>query len=685
MKAHWYQQLLAIVLVLTLLVQLLPLQTLAATTSMDEEITSLTNSLVESEAPPITVICEEETLRTETEKHFRMSDGSFMAVSYGIPVHYMDDDGTWHDIDNTLSQTSNQSAYCVNNDQVATTFASNLNSGEVFTTSYNGTSVSISLLDATQSTSMAAASQSMTATIQEGQNALTVYDRNVVADATVATESVLNPTVPGKGWTATDVIPETLQSSVLYEDVYPNVDLLYTAYGYNIKEQIIVNEPQSAYRYDFELELDGLEAVLNEDGSVSLVNADNERIYYIPAPFMEDANGEMSYEVSYALTNIAGGIILSVEADAEWLNDEDRAFPVAIDPTIEVQAGSDQDDIYTSHTVQGKPDTSYGGYQYFHLGYSEWLNTQEYRGFVHFNNIPTIPSGAVITEALFGLYMHDYSYVNLTELGIGAYEVTGEKPETIGSYYDWIYNLTWNTMPTYDTSNLIDYTVVSNEAQNQYYYWDLSELVKKWYTEETENRTIAMTMNEGSYSDTNYAQPVFYSWANNSPPMLFVSYRSVLGIEDYYTYATLGAGAAGSAYISDYTGQLTITKELVSYASTINPFAMNLVYNSNYNANNDLDSDYPSEEFIDARIGVGWTLDVLQTVKIDIINNTAHIRYRDGDGTVHYLQKDPDNPSDKQYFDEDGLGLELNIDRGQMAYILSDSQDNTYTFRSGKL
>ena len=372
MKTRWYQQLLSIVVALALLVQLLPLQALASKNTMDEEITSLTNSLIESEAPPVTVVCEEETLRTETEKHFRMSDGSFMAVSYGTPVHYMDDDGTWQDIDNTLSLSDDQSAYCLNNAQVSTMFAGNLSGGEVFTTSYDGTSVSISLMSAAPLNSMMTVNQSMTAAMQDTQGELTVYDQAVVADTTVETESVLNPTVPGKGWTIADVIPETLQSSILYEDVFPNVDLLYTAYGYNIKEQIIVNAPQAAYRYDFELELDGVEAVLNEDGSVSLLNDTSEVIYYIPAPFMEDANGELSYDVFYSLADTANGVLLSVEADAEWLNAEDRAYPVAIDPTIEAHASSKTDDIYTKYTVQGDPDTSYPTIQDFYLGHTEF-------------------------------------------------------------------------------------------------------------------------------------------------------------------------------------------------------------------------------------------------------------------------------------------------------------------------
>ena len=60
------------------------------------------NSETKDEEVPITVLGEVETLRTEGEKHFRMSDGSFMAVSYGMPVHYKDDEGDWQDIDNRM-------------------------------------------------------------------------------------------------------------------------------------------------------------------------------------------------------------------------------------------------------------------------------------------------------------------------------------------------------------------------------------------------------------------------------------------------------------------------------------------------------------------------------------------------------------------------------------------------------
>ena len=50
------------------------------------------------------VIGEDESLRKENEKHFRMSDGSYIAAVYPEAVHYLEDD-EWKDIDNTLTLT----------------------------------------------------------------------------------------------------------------------------------------------------------------------------------------------------------------------------------------------------------------------------------------------------------------------------------------------------------------------------------------------------------------------------------------------------------------------------------------------------------------------------------------------------------------------------------------------------
>lgn len=92
--------------------------------------------------------------------------------------------------------------------------------------------------------------------------------------------------------------------------------------GNDIKENIIIKSASNNYEYQFTLNTDGLYAVLNSDGTVSLLDeeSDIER-YTIPAPFMYDASGVMSYDVSYTLSgNAQNGYILTVIADEGWIN-----------------------------------------------------------------------------------------------------------------------------------------------------------------------------------------------------------------------------------------------------------------------------------------------------------------------------------------------------------------------------
>ena len=104
MKSWRFTRLLSLILVLAMLIQMMPVQSFAASTGSSAVDVS-------SGQPATTVVGEVEDLREEDTKHFRLSDGSFIAVSYGMPVHYEDEDGNWEDIDNTIVQNSDTSTY----------------------------------------------------------------------------------------------------------------------------------------------------------------------------------------------------------------------------------------------------------------------------------------------------------------------------------------------------------------------------------------------------------------------------------------------------------------------------------------------------------------------------------------------------------------------------------------------
>ena len=54
-----------------------------------------------------TVLGEDISKRTENEKHFRMSDGSMIAVTYDEDVHYLKD-GKYEEIDNSLTSENDE-------------------------------------------------------------------------------------------------------------------------------------------------------------------------------------------------------------------------------------------------------------------------------------------------------------------------------------------------------------------------------------------------------------------------------------------------------------------------------------------------------------------------------------------------------------------------------------------------
>jgi hypothetical protein len=56
---------------------------------------------------------------------------------------------------------------------------------------------------------------------------------------------------------------------------------------------------------------------------------------------MTDANGAASDNVSYEVKTLENGDVqLTITADSEWINSEERAFPVAIDPQVMVSGST---------------------------------------------------------------------------------------------------------------------------------------------------------------------------------------------------------------------------------------------------------------------------------------------------------------------------------------------------------
>ena len=110
MRHPWYARLVALALTLVMTFELLPTRIWATDLKATPNDTEAQDS-EELQEEPVSVTGEVEELRSENEKHYRLSDGSYIAVDYGMPVHYAQGDGehaVWMDIDNTLSAAAAQ-------------------------------------------------------------------------------------------------------------------------------------------------------------------------------------------------------------------------------------------------------------------------------------------------------------------------------------------------------------------------------------------------------------------------------------------------------------------------------------------------------------------------------------------------------------------------------------------------
>ena len=133
----------------------------------------------------------------------------------------------------------------------------------------------------------------------------------------------------------------------------------------------------------------------------------------------------------------------------------------------------------------------------------------------------------------------------------------------------------------------------------------------------------------------------FYSSEHTSAfPRFSVQYRSIVGLEGYYTYHTQSIGRAGTGYINHYTSLLTLVHSDLSSGSEILPFSISHVYNTanaGLEFTNNADAGIHTADFSKMKLGKGWKLSVQETLVTKVIGEETYLVYNDSDGTEHYF------------------------------------------------
>ena len=124
-----------------------------------------------------------------------------------------------------------------------------------------------------------------------------------------------------------------LTSEIVYSNAYNNVDLQYITTTVGIKENLILKNSRSQSEFEIQYKIDSLTAKQIDDKRIDLYDKSNNIIYTIAAPYMIDAGGKISTQLSLKILQQKDNeLIVKLSADKDFLMD--CKYPAVIDPAF---------------------------------------------------------------------------------------------------------------------------------------------------------------------------------------------------------------------------------------------------------------------------------------------------------------------------------------------------------------
>jgi RHS repeat-associated protein len=480
--------------------------------------------IISEEAEP-EIISEITEKRQENTKYFLMSDGSFMVAQYSSPVHYLDDDGEWTDYNNSLSETEasqeqselfgESEIYITGNKAENVVFAPKSNSNTLV--SYEAKDYPISL------------------NYQSAKKSYIIVD---------------DEKIELKGNDAYLILPDVRQE-VLYEDVFNDVDLQYIVNPGEIKENIILKSKNSENTFTVNYNIGVLNAEVIDSKTINLVSGENV-VYTISAPYMYDAVGAMSEAVTLTVNkNKNGKLRVVITADSEWLQSEDRVYPVVVDPSIVFGEIEHPESTFVSSSNK---TTNYDSSNSLYISDNNSTYGETYALF----KLNPLVSDLNVDYVVSAKLMFSASTDSSTQVRAQAYEATTAWSAS---------TVTWNSKPSTGTS-VIDVMGVDG---SETIILDFTKLYSKWIKDNSTNNGIVIKALDSGTVTINTSAVV---------PTLTLQYLSTAGLDDGYSYTEFDMGTAGSVYVNNLSGNLIIFRDEIDTLGENYSYDFTNTYNS---------------------------------------------------------------------------------------------------------
>ncbi len=278
-------------------------------------------------------------------------------------------------------------------------------------------------------------------------------------------------------------IPQRIDNKVRYQNAFENVDIEYTVTSKGLKEDIVLKDYTEKNTFSFVIEYHN--GYFSEDDGTYSFFSDGNKIWKFEPLFMEDAIGERG-NVTLNLIDAGTCKIAVICADANWLSDPSRVFPVKIDPTMSWQPGTEG---YVTYITQANGDYNAGGSAVIWAGTSVGYIV---RSLIKFD-ISGLVAGAEIVSAELELYQENSPSQSVRLVATRIYD-------------NWYENtVTYNNRPSYGLP-IFGIVHTSSDTATTTIGVDLTEAVKAWYSGTYANYGVyIMAENDNANAGTQFS------------------------------------------------------------------------------------------------------------------------------------------------------------------------------------
>ncbi|MFQ9515600.1 MAG: RHS repeat-associated core domain-containing protein [Eubacterium sp.] len=447
-------------------------------------------------------------------------------------------------------------------------------------------------------------------------------------------------------------------SNITYIQEDGNTEFKYTSYPSGVKEEIVLNKRPENNIFEFSISIPGMKLrTLENSNRIQIIDKKTKEVVAnIEEPNIKDKSGELTYEeVTYEVEEQGkGDYILKVVVDKNYLESTDTEYPIVIDPTV----------VWMDYALQSATVSNFPYSADINLKNGASFSVQnramtrvpytdtEYFCYIDTNCSPL--SGTL--EQFYGSYIKD-AYLKIVEYNTNENGYVPGIIEVRAPENSWNPStITWNNHPQMSEKIWSEFicTGVANKRHNV----DLKDWARAVANRDITNYGLVLKAKEQGTGAYFYGS----SLQNLNYMQLVIVYREAhVGIKDIYEYESFNT-PNGSGNIERSQGNFIYTQFDIALPTPQLGLGITRVYNSNSN--------------ICSGFGYGWSSDYDACVIVSEPEKT--LVYRDETGALYKFTRGTDDA----YTCNDTEDISIEIESKVISRITDEETPKNFSVES---